>query len=910
MVEYAYTVTYDPDGANIDITNDVEVLEVTETGTGEVNTADIRFNANFGKTLVSAPIFTQFDRILVTITDSNSNTLRRVYEVDNVVPLLSAQSGITSRIECLGLESHLNNVTFTRVGQFQFSSMFTAVRDILNDYNEIRVTAGATQPEVIDHTATTAGGGGNDLAQFNANTYPFTREEFCYKGIEFIVNAAGAAVANNGAGDFFEFNFPNNPANNNQIQFRGFSSGSTGTVSITNSVAVNPGESEGGIEAFTGSLIKAWGSEDGSLPPDLTNFLGDQEAFLLIPDFDSSITYPQDAFVQFEGDVYQSDINNNNNTPPTDWTIQTFADFHGSADYSIWTINKSAHIQNGGSNPLPSKHGAVTGFNQSGMWDGNLHIADEARFQTDVIERIRQTGDIDVNYMYNQNSAGSYRGMRFLVDSNIGALGFPFTQNGGEDRFGNAYSDKIVRRNNFAFTGADEFRNWDVVAPLNDTGGIRAPIAGDVVSVTDEGKVYRFNGAIWVDDSTSARQNHCFHIYNTIGNVKGAIDVDDGGGGSFADDSAVQITWRYTPFVNVGASILTSEDFYKQGAWFCFRLPYPFSTHNAVPTLGELYGNNATKKEPVTIDSENMHLTHSGFAGFNNAEAEDKGPLNSIRFWIKHNWFINMSISGDKQVFAGDFKYRCLCYDTSRNVVAQDFVVAHNNNYEQVTLDLEGFKPYRARTPKSLGNIQSTLIPQGIEVLNRFEWKNFAMCVIQWQEPYDDLGRYSPEGTRVVTQALAQFGIEFALGGGLLNHAQVNLEIDGFHFGKTLLSVTAPVTSGRVKEPPAMELPFISNKFQLDQVVNSQLEIEQFQHQQFDVTTEGRLDINFGENFFYEDDFIVNRADRNESTPGANDGDANTIALVAKKITHRIDKPATGPGGFLTTFMGIKRFVS
>jgi len=354
MVEYDYTVHLDPDGSNTSLKDDVEVLEVIETGTGEINSAEIRLTATFGKYLTAAPIIAQYDKIKVTITDSASNTLTRVYEVDNIDIPENSQQGNVAIISCLGLENHLQNVEFTLSDTLDFSSAFNAVKQMIDQYNEVRVSTGSTQASVIDHDNTT----GNQLPEWNANQYTFEDAEFVYDGIKVVVDTGGAPVADFGLGDFFEYHFIHDTADNNQIKLRAFASGSTGSVTITNSVAVNPGDILGGIEASTGTLVKAWASEDGSLPPDISTFLGKQEAFALFPDHDSTITYPEDAYVQLDGIVYQSDIDNNTSTPPTNWTSKTFAQFAGSSDYSIWTNQKSAHITNSGSNPSPTKHGS------------------------------------------------------------------------------------------------------------------------------------------------------------------------------------------------------------------------------------------------------------------------------------------------------------------------------------------------------------------------------------------------------------------------------------------------------------------------------------------------------------------------------------------------------------------------
>jgi hypothetical protein len=813
--------------------------------------------------------------------------------------------------------------------QFRYQSGFEVARDINDFYNSNRVSAN-TQPEVIKYNdvSTNGGTGFNDFPKWNSNFYPFGNKPIsCYDALTELNNSGGAPVTAGGLGDFFEVFYTQSLTNNNQIEFRAFSSGSTGSlITIDNALDVNVAENEGGEESFTGNLIKVQGSENGSLPPEFSDFIGKQEAYLQIPTWinpsDSKQNYSQDAYVNHAGTVYQSDIDNNSSTPPVDWTPISLETFLGAGNYSIWTNNKTNEIANCGSNPLPVSKGAVTGFNQQGMWDSNLVVADETNWQFPVQQRIRQTSDIDVNYLYGATTSGTYRGQWFLVDTNIGVVGTPFNQNSGNDRFGNAYADKYVRRNFNEYTGADEYKNWDVVGPLNNEGRVRALTNDDLAAVIDEGKVYRFNTTSgWQDKSTENRLNHCFHVHEGLTVSNGFNDIPKTAG-NYQDNSAIKTTWITNPFEVSLEQIWNDETWYQFGAWFNIRFPYPYSTHNGVSTLGYLYGSNATKKGPVTIDTKNTHYDRDFQVGYNTQYAEDQGPINSVKFWIKHEWFVTIADVGipftqrDKliTVDSGDFKYRCALYDTAGNCVVSDFVIPFNDVWQPIVLSIESFKAYRARSPVGLGRIRSTLIPLGIEVLNRFDWENIAMCVIQWQEPYDDEGRYAPQGTRPVNGAL-QFGpiasaqnIVDGNGPGIPLSATVNLYVDGFHFGKTMMSVTPPITTGRVIEPPVIYHNWIDNKYQLDQLAEGMLQIHQFRQYRWVIATEGRLDINFGDFFFLEDDQIVDRADRNATPPDGNDGDANTVKLVAKKIKHRIDKPATGVGGFITTFYGAKRF--
>jgi len=76
------------------------------------------------------------------------------------------------------------------------------------------------------------------------------------------------------------------------------------------------------------------------------------------------------------------------------------------------------------------------------------------------------------------------------------------------------------------------------------------------------------------------------------------------------------------------------------------------------------------------------------------------------------------------------------------------------------------------------------------------------------------------------------------------------------------------------------------------------MEIDKFRLKKYETVTEGIFNINFGEQFTLSNTSLVNDSDSG----------ANTIDLVAKKITYEITKPPTGIGGFIRTVLGVKRF--
>jgi len=320
------------------------------------------------------------------------------------------------------------------------------------------------------------------------------------------------------------------------------------------------------------------------------SFSGELLAFLLTPDHIVGVTYPSGARVQIAGVVYQANTETSTTPPGAAWDITTFDVVRGVTGYSEWTENREYEWRSSGSDPSDVNKGL-------GCWDSNLVVNDGARAMSWA--HVKSTTDnFDVNYKYGAASGGSYRALRVLVNG-VGIN--VFAQNSGLDRFGKAYTNNLVQRNGKSETGATEFQNWDVFKVFSND---------ERCAIRDEGRVYELQSGTWTDISGNDRENHCFHIVHEITNVAGYNSTSDGVG-TYGDNSAVEWHWQYN-FVSVLPSgIFTSDDFYKIGAWANWSVPFPENSYNG-NTLGALYGNNATKKEPATIDINNMHLDRDG----------------------------------------------------------------------------------------------------------------------------------------------------------------------------------------------------------------------------------------------------------------------------------------------------------
>ena len=416
----------------------------------------------------------------------------------------------------------------------------------------------------------------------------------------------------------------------------------------------------------------------------------------------------------------------------------------------------------------------------------------------------------------------------------------------------------------------------------------------DQVAVIGEGIVYEYTlgSTTWADASATARANDCFHIYFSCTAAQGASEIAKGGG-DYGDTSGVKYIYEYSPWTALAATAdIIIPNYYSLGAWANFRVPFPHNTYNTVSTIGDKFGNSTSPFEPATLDSNNFHLDHTGGTGFNQDNAEDFAPFTALELQglIDH---IVVS-SGDGVALQADFKMRCTCYDTSDQVVIQDFTIPHRNNYFHVSLPLTNFSVYRARASRRWGDVISNLFPPELEILEQFQWKNLCMISIQTQDSYDDEGRYFPENGRYV------FGLPLG------SDKRVQLTIDSYRFAKQLTVFSGKNTT-RCIQPRFLQRPNTTNYVQLKQDVLSQLEIEQFRLQGYNIDQEMLCDIAAEEAFFLEDSIVVDRADRNETSAGANDGDSNTIKLIAKKIVYSVNAP-DGPGGMVRVIEGIKRF--
>ena len=913
MANWSYQVKYVYDDSlssgnfvtPVDITSNVITIEnMTDVGTGEINTAVLMLNARDGQFITednsgATPQINQFDRIYIKLTDKNGAVYDRTYEVESLEQKKTIKDGIRLIVNLMGLERHLQQVHFAK--QYFYTSGFDLVKDVCDRYNG---SNGSKQVTVEKQNVVSEGSPTkyyNELPKWTANNMDFgVSETYCYDGINDLVNKLGSSISAGGAGDFYEFTFEDDSTiANNKIFLHAFSSGNNSNQSsvpvITNPTNVLPiYETNGELENETGTVIFAKGAKGyGSMPINSSKYRSYKEEFALIPAWQTGESYPSGARVTYNNLKYQANTTTSGSWTSSQWDQILLGDLAGNMIYSPYTSTLTKFesttsgndgsdgyklMKSSGTNPDDDTEHTFANqdFDSHGCWDSNLVIRDEDHFRTWVDCKVETNSNIPSELKMNGDV---YRGFRVLVKGTVTGI---FSGN----------ANRVMQYDGSA---------WKQFYPFNNSSA--DPHDDAQIAVINEGKNYVWDGSWDLDSGTYDKSNDCFHPTAHIFSEDGVGDSYKSTGADASDykynrKSATVWENRFAVYDDIAGWLFTNPSYYAVGAWACFKFPYP-TTSDDLPSgysVGNLYVN-------PTCDTNNMHLTPTGETGFNADDSEELGILESLNFFIKLKYFY-YQIGGAEPLlpFKGKFKFRCTCYDTSDNVVTQDFEVAFNNNWEFQSLPLSGFKIYRARVAKRWVNAIANIILPELEVLEVFEWKNLKMISIQCQESYDGEGRFDANNGQLNNIWDLTNPVTALTGGAYQN---TRLSIDNLHFSKQLTATSGKDTSRNVT-PIFMERPYTGNYKQLQSDAKAQLDIEKHRFESMEIETEGECPTNlrFGDSFYLVDTDVV-------YVPTAQRTDAeaeNKIKLVAKKIEYTINGTDGGRGGFVRRIVGVKRF--
>jgi hypothetical protein len=847
------------------------------------------------------------DRIRITLIDGVTvgGSYDRVFEVVRKIPIKTKGIGTQLRLECEGIERHLQKVMYS--SRRIFDTPKDAFIDLVLAYNESRT---------LEMPSLTIGT--NELPETGVHHFDWgVNEDTVYNRIVELVEGMGNSGEAGGVLDFFNFHIQTNPANVTSMTIDVFSSGHTSPPTITiDADSVNTGETDGGIDEPKGTIVGVWGENGkGSLPTDFQRFKGRQQFYPsgslnFFHNWISGETYPGGSIVSLtNGTVYWTPTLTGATPPAAPWVVMTPATYYGQNDvnnylsansvpqYSPWTAGKATVWKN---NAVDMNNTSTYG---SSFFDGNIILNDDTTFRTFVHYRTT-TGAIPADYLYGGTKA--WDGFRVLVDDLTPAA--PFT---GTDPNGVSYARNVCMYDR-------EKAAWVVIY---DVAGDTA-LDGMQVSVLNEGKLYEAVTGAYTDRSTENNAMEWAHPWDSFGNVTSLLTNPDGGAqwGAPNNNSALQVkySWAALPgwFDEIFAGRNT-KNYFQAGAWLSLTFPLP--TNSVLATTedpGDIYGGGIQGASgpamPSSIDTQNMTWTHNGFRGFNitdplasSIESEDLGQLSSIDFLIKLKYEFENALVETWLLPKGNFKMRCWIIDKRDHVAFQDFVIPFNDETAAISLPFSGFQVYRGRRPRDLGfALNDVLPPKGLPTDDQFEFHHIQAICIGTVESYDSQGRYSAGLGTDYGPGLQNLLFLLGLVGNALTETarHLTLTIDALRFGKPLLAVTdaVDINTEIAKIPEFKQEPGIGNYVQLKNVAKAELEKAKFKKTEYDITTEIRHNLEYGRYFYFLDDEIIDESDG---------GTDNRVQLVAKHIEYSITKPINGQGGALRRIRGSRRFV-
>ena len=874
---------------------------VTDAGSGEINSARVILSANNGKFIKLAPVIDEFDRIRIQIDDGDSTTTNydKYFEVNKILPSESKPEGTRVELFLMGLEHNLQIINYNK--SHYNEGTFEVMKDIGDQYND---SAGTQQPVLTGHDSTTT----NKLpnANFQKNNYPYGANEApCYDRMGEVVDSLGASVENGGALDFYDFKFTNTGLTNMTLNV--FSSGNKiadgSQKIISDSTSVNVGETDSGIDNKTGTVVLAWGeAEAGTIPYSNSQFASEETRYPLYPEWVGTETYKQNSKVQYQGTLYKSVYNgdNENHTPPgsgnTDsyWQSRTKDQAYGSVyQYSPFTDNRDGEWKDNGLDPDDSSSSVMgIGFN-----DANMIVWDTATnwFRTWADVRVTasnpEPSDISDDaslskYLYGGDTF--YRGFRALITKTS-----PAGKWSGDDKNGKSFSEAIVE---CITPGTASTAEWIV---KYEGGSSNNKL---VCVVRNEGLAEYNNSGTWTALGATNDADY-YHPFDAITEVEGIYQPASG----INYNSALKVSTEWTAGTITG-TIANARQKHMAGGWLNFNFPFPHLKQNGALDVGNLFGGNKTGRdtvcEPATLDFENMHITRQGMRGFNatvEEGVEEFGQISSIDFWFKLDYQAKVGVGDSYQsTTEPNIPISVYLIDTSDNVVKQDFTVPFNNQWLPYKLPTSGFQTYRGRKPKD--TIIDTIIPpKEIQMNNQIEWRNIKQIIFQTATSYDGQGRYCDSADtgnwwvnrQVLIQGFPAPGFEFR---------KLDMYIDAFRFTKPLLVTSGPDTNKDI-EADFLERPEVFDYFSLKGMADAENQKRNFRHVEYEINTTGLFDIEMGDFFKFKHPRLIS-----DDLKTGTDGGVNYIKLVAKRIEYSITKPVDGKGGFLRKILGVRRF--
>lgn len=920
-------------------------------------------NTNGGLT----PLLNNFDRIRLTATDPQGDNQNHIFQIINDLGQLTKMSEYLLPLTLEGREKALALMPFS--GYYDALNHFDMVELILKTYAFTKIP-GSLQPIIVSEDDTPAET--NLLPKYNPNIWDFQYIDNCLDAIKAVVRLANQSVAAGGAGDRFAIFFEDSTvAPLGLMSIHIISQGTNNLVSARPTIRANQIQNPiisipRVIQPITGSVVIARGRPgSGGVLVDGDKYRSRQEFFQRIRDrqiWDSTITYRVDSYTSLAGIVYQATVENTNDKPPSgSWfTIQEGA-YITNLQYSGFTKDKATLYKNECTNPQLAFSSESEASPK--MLDCNLVIDDSETQRNFVL--LRKATDVVASFTANEKKylfkgTDFYDGFRLLIDVSNGATAAGVFASGTDSYGAGAGNDPngVPFANNaviFAKNSSGVLQ-WFVMAAHADFDQIVVRFEGlyewnvPFVSKSDfaasdtsnANRRKRQAGAAgsfaWRTLDEQFLANDCLHSPSSIVNSQGLIPVvaNTFGGGNYTDNSAIKIIYEYGTKTDmpewhgwleqiagiaiaaagflgflISASVALKDLFFtpfyrNMGWWITVSAPFPISNFNGISEdVGGLYGADSISKlnDHSTFDAFNQTATFKGEIGWNETNSNEMMEISGVTFLFR----LNVTNNDVPIPFFGDIPCSWWAIDTNGTIWKSKKKYRLLGDIQRMTFDYGDFSPvYRGRTPFGINNIITNILTPELEIRERLFANRIVMQGFQLEASYDEHGRYLPNLWETVIKPSIMTMFDPTT---VTNNVKFIGEFDYLQWVKTPIAIAKQSSPSFIIFPEIKDYPQITNIEQLQRAADADLDIEQFQYEQWELTRNNIALPNMQDTVYLFEKNMVKQAEAprvssppawSSATTYAVDDIITDVGIIYIALTISLNKtPATSPDDWL-----------
>jgi preprotein translocase subunit Sss1 len=885
-------------GTITDITAFVHSIdEVKMYSDGRISTASLTLQANFGFFMTNTnggltPLLSNFDRIRLTATDPQSDSQSHIFQIINDLGQLTRMSEYLLPLTLEGRERALALMPFS--GYYDALNHHAMVELILKTYAFTKIP-GALQPIIVseDDTPTET----NLLPKYNPNIWDFQYIDNCLDAIKAVVRLANQSVAAGGGGDRFAIFFEDSTVTpltlmSIHIISQGANNIPSARPTIRANQIANPIISIPRVkQPITGSVVVARGRPgSGGVLVDGDVYRAKQEFFQRIRDrqiWNASITYPIDAYASLGGVVYQAVAETTGDKPPHgNWfTIQEGA-FIGDIQYSGFTKDKASIYKNECTNPQMAFASETEASPK--MLDCNL-VIDDVETQRDFV-LLRKSTDVVASFTANEkkylwNETDFYDGFRMLIDTAVTPAGTfaagtdSYGAGAGNDPNGVPFADNAViyaKDSNgdlkwFVMRAHEQYDQivvrFEGLFEWNVNFATKSRYAASDTDNANRRKRQAGAGGTfaWRALGEQFLANDCLHSPSSIVNSTGLIPVvaNTFGGGNYTDNSAIKIIYEYGSKTDMpewldilekvaaigisalgflgflisasaGLADLFFTPYYRNmGWWITISAPFPLNTHNTISEkVGELYGGSTIDElnDHSTFDAFNQTATFKGDIGWNETNSNEFMEITGVTFLFR----LNIHNNGTPIPFYGDIPCSWWAIDTNGTIWKSKKKYRLLGDIQRMTFDFGDFSPvYRGRTPFGINNIITNILTPELEIRERLFANRIVLQGFQLEAGYDEHGRYMPNLWETVIKPSIMTMFDPTT---VTNNVEFIGEFDYLQWVKTPIAIAKQSSPDWIIFPEIKDYPQISNIEQLQRAADADLDVEQFQYEQYEIT--------------------------------------------------------------------------